>query len=159
MPTNSEKVNFELDYLQKQNNGVLHPNDIVEYAKDPGTALHGQFEWSDSKAAELYRLNQARNVIRCYVKIVDEKVNEPVRAFVSLSSDRNKGYQKIERVMKNPATRNQLLIDAIADMVRFKKKYNTLKELAGVFKAADVVIKDHEPIPVYPQSSIQPLSL
>lgn len=44
--------------------GVIHPADVVEAARDPGSAMHRQFEWNDGEAAEAYRLQQARALIR-----------------------------------------------------------------------------------------------
>jgi hypothetical protein len=44
--------------------GVLHPADVVEAARNPNSAMHNQFEWDDSEAAEAYRLQQARALIR-----------------------------------------------------------------------------------------------
>ena len=44
--------------------GVLSPANVIEAARDPNSAMHGQFEWDDSEAAQAYRLQQARALIR-----------------------------------------------------------------------------------------------
>jgi hypothetical protein len=44
--------------------GVLHPADVIAAARNPNSAMHGQFEWDNSEAAEAYRLQQARALIR-----------------------------------------------------------------------------------------------
>lgn len=44
--------------------GVIHPADVVEVARDPKSAMHNQFEWDDDEAAQAYRLQQARALIR-----------------------------------------------------------------------------------------------
>ena len=51
--------------------GAVTPSLVVEFAKDETTELHKRFEWDDTAAAEQYRLNQARRVIRV-TKIVYE---------------------------------------------------------------------------------------
>jgi hypothetical protein len=44
--------------------GKLSPIAVIEAAREPDSPLHGYFEWDDSKAAEQYRLDQARCLIR-----------------------------------------------------------------------------------------------
>jgi hypothetical protein len=44
--------------------GVLSPADVIDAARNPNSAMHSQFEWDDSEAAQAYRLQQARALIR-----------------------------------------------------------------------------------------------
>lgn len=44
--------------------GVLRPADVVDAARNPNSSMHSQFEWDDGEAAEAYRLQQARSLIR-----------------------------------------------------------------------------------------------
>jgi len=131
----------ELKIIQKQNRGILRPLQIVEFAKDPNTALHSRFEWDDSKAGHEYRLWQAREIIRVRVKMFkqnDEMTTIRVRELVSLPKDRKTpggGYRSIDDVMKKPHLRNQLLDSAFQDMNRFEEKYRLLSELTEVFEA------------------------
>ena len=76
---------------------------MVEYARDPKTALHSRFEWDDSKAGHDWRLYQARQIIRLSVLVLDN-VRDPVRAWVSMKDDRVKaggGYRSIGDVMSD----------------------------------------------------------
>lgn len=57
--------------------GAVTPSLVVEYARDQTTELHNRFEWDDTIAAEQYRLNQARRVIRV-TKIVYEGERQPL---------------------------------------------------------------------------------
>ena len=50
--------------IQKRNGGVLRPENVVETARPPGSALHSFFTWDDSEAAEKWRLEEARTLIR-----------------------------------------------------------------------------------------------
>src|SRR5689334_11733238 len=83
----------ELQEIAKENNGILLPKDVVERAKDQNSALHSWFKWDDEEAAEQWRLQQARQLIReVYVKIKlpdGKMVSEQV--FVSLKNDRVDG--------------------------------------------------------------------
>ncbi len=153
-------ISEELELIQTMNGGLLEPAKVVEYAKDSNTLLHKKFEWDDSKAAQDYRLWQARQIIRLELTIVDIKSKDAenifikhldedddkkvlsVRSFVSLTSDRHgetSGYRTIYDVMSDIELRGQLLADAKKDMVTFKRKYGMLKELSDVFEAMSKV--------------------
>jgi hypothetical protein len=47
--------------------GKLSPQIIVDAARHNNSALHGFFEWDDTVAAEKYRIEQARTVIKMFV--------------------------------------------------------------------------------------------
>ena len=133
----------EIEIVRRQGRGVLRAKDVVEYARDPETALHGEFEWDDAKAGHEYRLEQARKLIRVHVTVLREDV-PPVRAYVSLRKDRKQpggGYRSITNVMRNKKMRAALLAEAFAEMERFQEKYAVLKELAPVFTAMQKVKK------------------
>jgi hypothetical protein len=71
--------------------GRLTPIEVLEYAKNPDTALHHQFEWDDTVAASRYRLDQARYCIRRVTVAVTNQA-EPtktltIRAFSHVPSD------------------------------------------------------------------------
>ncbi len=48
----------------RDSNGFLNPEDVVAAASDPASPMHVHFEWNDAKASRLYRLGQARALIR-----------------------------------------------------------------------------------------------
>ena len=135
-------VSEELLFLKDTNGGLLDPARVVEYARNPDTALHTRFEWDNGEAAEKYRLWQARQVIRLELTItpLSEESPKEIRAFVSLQADRGSGgYRTILDVLSNDDLRDQLLEEARRDMRIFRKKYNTLNELASVFSAMEEV--------------------
>lgn len=126
---------LELEEIRKNNGGVLKAADVVEYARNPDTALHRRFTWDDDKAAHEYRLWQARELIRVVVKM-HPQTNKITRTYVSLGQDRDQeggGYREINAVMRNTSYREQLLEEAKSEMRRFEIKYAVLEELADVF--------------------------
>jgi hypothetical protein len=135
----------ELTQIQDANDGLLRPVDVVEFAKDPETALHSIFEWDDAVAGQAYRLWQARHVISVHVTVL-ENTETSVRAFVSLMEDRNVpggGYRGIEEVMTDTMFRASLVRQYLKESQIFRKKYSAIKELESVFDAmdrADVVL-------------------
>lgn len=50
-----EDVYRELNSIRRKHNNVLRPRDVVEFARNPKTALHHEFEWNDTAAAMYYR--------------------------------------------------------------------------------------------------------
>jgi len=126
----------ELQSLVVRNGGTVTPHQVVDFARDPSTALHNQFEWRNTAAAEKWRLHQARNLLRVFVEVI-ENHEPPVRMFVSLGDDRNTGggYRETAAVLRNPRRREQLLLMALRDMDIFTTKYRALHELADVFAA------------------------
>jgi len=136
-------IKMELEAIRKKAGGVLNPPDVVEFAKNPKTALHMRFEWDDTKAAAEYRLWQAREIIRVCVTVLPQD-NKPIRAYVSLVDDRGKnGYRSIGDVMADPERRSALIDQALRELNQFQAKYRRIKELSPVFDAAKRVQKSH----------------
>jgi hypothetical protein len=133
----SDLVKQELLRIAEAHGGKLRPIDVVAAARPKSSPLHSKFQWDDTKAAESYRLWQARQLI----KVVVEKIVgslEPQQIMVSLTPDRKLeggGYRILTDVLGNRPQREQLLADALLDMERFQQKYAVLKELADVFAA------------------------
>lgn len=136
---NNETLLKELRQVQAANpGGLLKPADVVEFARNPETALHSQFEWDDTEAAAQYRLRQAGDVIRrAWVQVID---TEPIihRAFVSLVTDRHGeggGYRDLHGVMSNPAQTKSYLETALMEFRALQRKYQAVAALEPVFQA------------------------
>lgn len=133
----------ELKRIADEHGGLLNPADVVEAARPLKSPLHSRFEWNDSKAAQEYRVWQARQLIRVVVEYIGAG-NEQVmsKVFVSLTSDRGDGgYRPMVSVLSDSSQRSQLLADAVDEMERFQQKYKELEELAQVFAAMKTVTR------------------
>jgi len=54
-------IENELERVRSANvDDLLIPEEIVKFAENSKTALHSQFEWDQTRAAQAYRLSQAR---------------------------------------------------------------------------------------------------
>lgn len=125
----------EMDDLRKKHDGVVTPEVLVRHARKKTSALHSLFEWDRTKGWEQYLLIQARMVLRVSVTIIEEDV-EPVRMFVSLSTDRGTdGYRGMVDVLSNEDHRQIMLGDALAELKMFQRKYSALTELSKIFMA------------------------
>jgi len=133
-----------LEAIRKEAGGILRPEEVVAHAADPKSILHDCFEWDDDKAAQEYRLWQARQLIRVCVTVIPQKTSGEIRAYVSLRGDREArggGYRALVDVLKDDDLREQLMAEALDDLNTFQVKYAELQELAPVFKAAKAVQK------------------
>ena len=140
-------VNQELEIIRGQSGGVLRPEAVVAYAADPKTALHARFEWDDANAAVAYRLEQARFIIRCTVRMIGDDPT-PIRTYVSLRPDRGAdSYRDLVEVMRDPNLRLQLLQQSLRELDSWKLRYDRLVELEPVFAAIAHVRKIHKPKP------------
>jgi len=135
-------VTSELEMLLEQGDGILKAEAVVEYAKNPDTALHNHFEWDDTEAARQYRLVQARHVVRVVLKAFSVQPPIVTRIFVSLPEDRvlpGGGYRAMVDVMSAEESRQRLLAQALKELEIWQQKYQILTELVAIFEAIAVV--------------------
>lgn len=74
-----------------QRGGMITAHEVVDAARDEECPLHSYFEWDDSEAARLYRVEQARGLIQKVTVRMEKKPEVQHRAFVSVPSDRKSG--------------------------------------------------------------------
>ena len=127
----------EMDRLTEE--GRLTPADLVEDSRPEDAPLHDEFEWDDSIAAEKYREDQARAIIR-HLTVQIEANNEQyqVRQYFIVQKETNE-YEPIQLILKDEDKTAMLLDQAKRELQAFKAKYACLKELAAVIKAIDSV--------------------
>jgi len=144
MSENRDQIRAELEQIRNANDGQLLPEAIVEFARNRNTALHGEFEWNNTKAAQRFRLEQARRVIRLNINVLSTEGGDvTVPMYVSLKADRHTGggYRTLEDVMSDDEMRAQLLEQGLEEFQRVRRKYQTIQELTPVFTAIDRVAR------------------
>lgn len=133
----AQVVGERLTELQASNGQRLTPRMVVEDARPPDAALHPCFEWDDLRAAELFREDQARAVIRS-VRVITDDAETPrmVRAFVNVTEmideDVQHSYVSLARALESEDLRQQLVVQARRDMLAFKERYAEFQGLADV---------------------------
>lgn len=124
--------------------GKKTAKDLVDASRPEDAPLHSMFEWDDAVAAEKFREEQGRSIIRHIVEVPEteeEKETRPVvRAFFQIDNASN-DYEPTYVIMSDEEKRKRLLQVAKAELQQFKVKYYSLKELAEVFSAIDRVTK------------------
>jgi hypothetical protein len=143
-PESARAVKEELDRL-KGNRGSLAADDVLDAARDPSSPMHGAFTWDDSEAAELWRREQARELIRA-VRVVTilkgpsgkESTAAAVPVYASYRpAGEGRAYREVYAALGDPDHARALLKEAIDDLAKFRRRYAALRELAGVFREVD----------------------
>src|SRR6185312_2039420 len=125
----------------EQENGRLIPSDVVSAARDPESPLHSHFTWDDAEAAEQYRLDQARTLIRSVrVEITVRDVPLSVVGYVrDPEADANQaGYRNIMRLRSEEDAARAAVID---EMKRVSNAVRRAKTVAAVLGLAEDI--DH----------------
>lgn len=112
----------------------ISAEELLDRARNENTELHKCFEWDNNKAAEKYRLQQARQVLNSLVFIPVETSEQPVRVFSYTTETK---YKPTIQMVRNMDEYTLLLAQAKRELDAFKIKYKTLKELKGVFDAIE----------------------
>lgn len=128
----------------KERDGAITPDAVVQEAKPKKSVLHGYFEWDDSKAANEFRLNQARHLTRNIIA-VSYKEGEPAesyRAFTHISRavTESPGYYSTIDTMRDDERRVYVLSkirDLLQSTYRKLQEYRSYEELSEVLEAIE----------------------
>ena len=137
---NAKVAGQELERIRTLHNGRLTADDVLKEAKTKSSPLHAAFEWSDSKAAQQFRLQQAQYLIRSIEITVVQPKNKPssnVRAFVSVTRDKDRSYTSIGHAMSEAELREQVIAQAWKELQDWRRRYENLSEFAKVVAAID----------------------
>ena len=128
-----------LERIRVWNNGRLTSEEVLRSARDPDCPLHPAFEWDDTAAAEAYRLEQARYLIRS-IEVVVAKPDAPaapIRAFVSVIRDEDRSYTSTAHALSDADLREQVLRQAWRELEAWRERHAELVEFAKVFASID----------------------
>ena len=135
----AQRVGEAIERLTTRYNGVLEPVHIVEAARDEASPMHPHFQWDDAVAAERYREDQARELVRSLTVDISRSNLEtrPVRAFVNVEVGEDRGYVSTATAMSSEDLRRQVLSRAFSELEAWRARHAELSELARIFSAID----------------------
>lgn len=119
-----QAVGEELERIRSAHSGELYPAHVIEAAKNPKNPLHKHFEWDDKIAAEKFRLDQARLLIR--VIRIEDDAGDIRRQYISVRGPGAK-YLTIDDVLKSRDLSEKVLGQAEADLRAWTIRYKQLK--------------------------------
>lgn len=139
----ADAIGKHLDELREQYKGELTPKDVVDDARSHNSPLHSFFEWSDTKAAEQFRLQQARGLIRAVVAVVVSAgvPAQRVQAFVHVPESGAPHYRSVDHAMSQERTREMVLRQAFKEFQAWRKRWEHLDELGDLFKAGQALFE------------------
>lgn len=116
-------------------NGSLTPRMVVDEATsgatDAGEALSRHLEWDDKEAADGFRLEQARRLIRSvrvsYREPTEQEAARSVRGFVSVQTSEGRAYHPTQVVAQDPFLSALMLRDAEREWKAMFRKYGDMK--------------------------------
>lgn len=133
MKDDYKTIQAAINDIAKRHRGTITPSQVLIAAKDPDSPLHGCFEWDDSAAAEWYRRDQARVLIRS-VKIDINYETKTVRTVAYVrdpSRDPNEsGYVSVAKVKTDDDQARDVLL---AEFKRAGAALERARSLAKVF--------------------------
>jgi len=140
---NAKLVGEHIEMLRQKFKGELTPKDILDDARHDNSPLHSFFEWSDTEAAEQYRLQQARGLIRSVVAIYvrDDKPAVRQKAYVHVAERSAPHYREASHAMSQTKTRQLVLQRAWSELRSWKQRYKDLTEFADLIAVIDDVEK------------------
>lgn len=129
----------ELERIRVLWNGRLDSKDVVREARSEDSPLHPAFDWDDASAAEKYRVEQAKYLIRSIEVIVERPDEEPtpIRAFVSVERDNDRSYTTTAHALADEELRRQVLQQAWCELEAWRRRHAELIEFAKVFAEVD----------------------
>lgn len=130
-----DTVGTALDDIANKHGGRLKPDDVVEEARKPRHPLHKHFEWDDNAAAEAYRINQARAIIRS-VRIVATDINEgTARAYHSINDD-GRAYRSVSEIQTSAMLQLSLHRAALRDLMAWENRYRSIAGICNLVSVA-----------------------
>lgn len=131
----SDDIIAELTRLAKDNAGRLTPDNVVDAAQDEASPLHQCFEWDNDAAAHMFRVEQARHLIRSVrVDVTTSHHTVRVPAFVhDPACDRGEqGYVSIRQVASDEDKAREVVV------AEFSRAASALKRARAVAMALGI---------------------
>jgi len=113
---------------------VVKPNDVVDDARSATSAFRDWFQWDDAKAAESYRLAQARTMMNSImITVIDGRGHRSeTRALHLVVVDGQRGYASASTVLRSEELRQQVVENALNELMTWNQRYDQYQELYGV---------------------------
>lgn len=126
----------------EEENGEITARLVVDKATPEESELHSLFTWDNEKAADEWRLHEARRVIAAVAVVYEEDnnaENHTIRAFANVGARNKASFVTMAKALSDEESRSIVLQHAIEELQAFKAKYAGISELAEVFKSIEKI--------------------
>jgi len=128
--------------------GYITPQSVVDDAKHKNSPLHDYFDWDDIVAANSWRIEQAKYLLRhiTYTKITDDK-EEQIRGFFSITPTKEmqaetpKVYVSLSTILSDREKLDQVINEAYRELKGWVARYKQYSELSAVIQDIERHIK------------------
>lgn len=114
--------------------GTLTPANVVDAARAEDHPLHNRFEWNDDVAAEKWRLNQARQLIRVVRETYTDTAGRPadVRTFHAIPRAEGMAYEPLDEIVHDDIASKILLQSMEREWRQLKARYERFSEFRAL---------------------------
>ncbi len=140
--TSTKRIAAALARIERRD-GRIDPHAVVAAARDPVSVLHPLFVWDDTKAAELYRLDQARTIIRRVTVIVEvEERTIKIPRYVPDDSVRPEaGYRNVTNRSFDDDSKRTTVINEFASASHHLRRARDIAAALGLADEVDDLIR------------------
>ena len=139
----------EVERLNAQFGGSAPDGALVEASQAEDAPLHNEFEWSDPRAGELYRMGQEKKIKRSLVVVSEPtECNEaPIeirlyqRTKIKDNGNSRRVFMNTFEMLEDPEGREMLLAQARRDLQIFQNRYRVLTELGDVLEPIQMFLR------------------
>jgi hypothetical protein len=138
----NQDIERELSDLAKA--GRLTPDETVEKARNPQSAMHGEFEWDDSKAAHQHRLDTARQLIRSArvsIERGDTKIVSVAYVRHPTLDARDQGYVALAAVTPRSGTARDIMLAEMQRVVSSLQRARTIASVLQLDEEIDAMLE------------------
>ena len=126
-----------------EENGFITPRLVVDDARNPASPLHDYFDWNNKEAAEKWRIEQAKYLIRTIsITVIDEKRPE-IRQFYSITStpemdtEEPQVYVTLNTILTDKEKRQEVIAYALRELRGWTERYRQYSELHELIGRVD----------------------
>ena len=135
----AETAAVELKRIYEKFNGYLIPDNVVEESKPVQAPLHGVFDWDDQKAADNWRRQQARLLIRSVQIEFADKSRQPVWVHTEIlppgRTQPIRFYQDASKIVERPDEWQVAVQEAERGLMQAAQRVDVLRALARARRA------------------------
>ncbi len=135
------KPNKAVKELERIENifGFLTADNILKASTDEDALFHTLFTWDDTEAANLYRLQQARQILNnIEVNVIYDGNPVKIGAYEVVKKDNGRVYKNIETF--TPVDVEQVRLQAIRDITILKNKLSFYNDFSKATKKLESAV-------------------
>ena len=127
----------EIERLEDEN-GRITKEFIVAAAKKKSSPLHDYFDWDDKKAAHKHRLEQAGELLRIRVEVVNDEIRFTVPSHVRDPAclPHEQGYRSTVKIRTDEDAKREVLVKEFSAAASALQR---ARDLAAFFEIAEEV--------------------